>query len=318
MEAFMVDESGAPCSLTKANEPLIAWLERCWRQKFPMIAHRVSAEQLAHMVEIKTDIEANVRNGFETIWEMRALLNRFLHEGGMRNEVRADLRVIFAPVLDKKPALVPASYNPSSRSWQLFETWSSTDVGIERLYDTSIASCQVNDSVLFADLDDEEAWDLAVALYDNYTFERVSALIARFNDPRIQNHEGLTRNQCLERLLKGVKGKNFLERGYAERHVVYPPRFDTVADLKNWYAAHSNVQSTAEISCKDAHAIGMKVKLKGGNRSPFMKENRWLDASEDMEKLLRATDSTMHFDRRVKKALLDRRRQHIAELCLGR
>ncbi len=299
MEGFVVTEEGLPVSLTAKSQPLIEWLLQQWLAWKPQAANLLSAEQLAHMVEIKTPVVTTIRQALDHISYIRSELNILLRQAGKKGLVRRGARIIFSPVLSRKAALIPASTDPSSRAYQLVEAWSKTPVGAEQLHNTSIASCQLNDSVLFAGLSVEQRWMLAVALYNQYTHANVSNLMDRYNVQGATNFAGRTRQQCLEALLPAVKGHQFAKRGYDHTHVIYPPCFRDKTALQAWYCAHSDVEDFTQAKCKDAHGIALKVKLDHSN-NPLLAESRWLDANEDLGNLLKALEGVVMINQQVR------------------
>jgi len=276
LEGFIVNGERAKERIE--DLPASEWLMKKALRQMPALAGYLSFEQASVMLEIKTDVFPCPAEAVRQVLEIRAQVNCLLQEAGCH--------LVFQPVLTDEFEFVPATTDANSRTHQLIGEWGQTAAGMQMLYATVIASLQINDSRPFRNvLNGQDRLERARQIHNEYSarFEDLAATNRSARDAR-----GRTHMENLLFLLPAVKEKAFNKRGFEDpRLVVLPGHFDDIETMQRWMCAHSDVDDFAQASCKNEHAVTVKVKRE---KSVWIAESRVYDSADSKEYIDKIVD----------------------------
>ena len=265
---------------SKINEtPSIGFVQDELKIKYPEILSKTSREQASCLLEVKSKPQKSLELAYEETQEVIRLIN-----DKILNTHEVELQAQSVPTQDFE--VVPASLDPQSRSFQLFNEW-----GAHNISKTVICSTQLNIDI-----------DMPFFSSPRDTIERIRFILNQLSSHKreitefnsgLTNQNGKTREDLLKELMRDAKGKHF----DSVDEILVPPFFNTNQEMFKWMLSHSgesiNIGSLSDydilrrISPKDMH--GYLAKIKFNNLDPFnskwVLELRSLDSTSDFNKI---------------------------------
>jgi len=274
------------------NIPSIVYIQNQIQNRFSSHAANVHAEQLSILCEIVSDVKDTMVQSYFQISEIANIIDQKILSN-------FNLKLLPNPVVNSNFEIVPASLDPNSRSFQLFNQW-----GADQILKTAICSMQINDSyVMPVYIGADDQVNHLLKFFRVYQ-ENISKYLTLNTTQTFQNQN---RIQISEDLLWNVKHVSFEYYGFEKNDLMIPTKVETNTDILKWMLAHNQIHVPENkllhietetilksISPKNIHGH-LKVKYDPKDLyNTWILEHRFLDASTSLENAQRFHEVFYH------------------------